>query len=183
MAEETPAQLADATPAEDPTETTTATAAEGDTKADEGIPDDVTADYVNEEAQGALAAFQATPDYEHLAAFLNALREGYLVVDVTGEPSKKKRHRIRTIRSTTGKLVLPLFTSMAGLRSIVPGDRQHLLRGAVMPATVALGLIATDRFVAAEIDKSGASLVLLRKYVVLAASSDEITAESLSAMK
>lgn len=179
MAEETPAQLADATPAEDPTETPTATAAEGD----DGIPDGVTADYVNEEAQGALAAFQATPDYEHLAAFLNALRTGYLVVDVTGEPSKKKRHRIRTIRSTTGKLVLPLFTSMAGLRAIVPGDRQHLLRGAVMPATVALGLIATDRFVAAEIDKSGASLVLLRKYVVLAASSDEITAESLAAMK
>ncbi|MBP1326626.1 hypothetical protein JOF28_001858 [Leucobacter exalbidus] len=149
----------------------------------EQIPDDVHPDYVNESAQAALTAFQATPDYEHLAAFLNALREGYLVVDVTGEPSKKKRHRIRTIRSTTGKLVLPLFTSMDELRAVVPGDRRHLMRGAVMPARDALGLIAADRFVAAEFDKSSASLVLLRKYITLAKSEDDITAESLAALK
>lgn len=146
-------------------------------------PDDVHADYVNEAAQAALAAFQAEPDYEHLAAFLNALREGYLVVDVTGEPAKKKRHRIRTIRSTQGQLVLPLFTSMAGLRTVVSSDRRHLMRGAVMPARDALGLIAADRFVAAEFNKGPASLVLLRKYVTLALGSDEITAATLEAAK
>lgn len=147
------------------------------------IPDDVHADYVNEGARDALAAFQATPDYEHLAAFLNALRVGYLVVDVTGEASKKKGHRIRTIRSTKGQLVLPLFTSMDELRTVVPADRGHLLRGAVMPALEALAMISADRFVAAEFNKSSASLVLLRKYIALAGSDAPITAESLAAMK
>lgn len=147
------------------------------------IPAEVHADYVNEGARDALAAFQAAPDYEHLAEFLNALREGYLVVDVTGEPSKKKRHRIRTIRSTKGQLVLPLFTSMDELREVVPADRRHLMRGAVMPARDALGFIAADRFVAAEFNKGPASLVLLRKFVLLARGDEEITAGSLEAMK
>lgn len=149
----------------------------------ESIPEDVHADYVNEAAQAALAAFQATPDYEHLAVFLNALREGYLVVDVTGEPSKKKRHRIRTIRSTKGQLVLPLFTSMDELREVVPAERRHMMRGAVMPARDALAFIGADRFVAAEFNKGPASLVLLRKYVALALGEDEITATSLEAAK
>lgn len=149
----------------------------------ENIPDDVHADYVNESAQAALADFQATPDYEHLAVFLNSLREGYLVVDVTGEPSKKKRHRIRTIRSTKGQLVLPLFTSMEELREVVPADRRHMMRGAVMPARDALAFIGADRFVAAEFNKGPKSLVLLRKYVALALGEDEITAASLEAAK
>lgn len=156
-----------------------------DPESTEGTPDDVHADYVNEGARDALAAFQATPDYEHLAVFLNALREGYLVVDVTGEPSKKKKKgpRIRTIRSTRGQLVLPLFTSMDELRAVVPAERRHLMRGAVMPARDALALISADRFVAAEFNKSSASLVLLRKYVSLACGEEPITAESLEAMK
>lgn len=154
-----------------------------ETQDDPSIPEDVNADYANDAAQAALAAFQATPDYEHLAMFLNSLREGYLVVDVTGEPTKKKRHRIRTIRSTKGQLVLPLFTSMDELREVVPHERRHMMRGAVMPARDALSFIAADRFVAAEFNKGPASLVLLRKYILLAHSEDEITAESLAAMK
>lgn len=147
------------------------------------IPDDVHSEYVNEAAEAALSAFHATPDYEHLAEFLLSLREGNLVVDVTGEPSKKKGHRIRTIRSTQGKLVLPLFTSMPKLREVVPSNRQHLMKGAVMPSRQALSFIAADRFVAAEINKGESSLVLLRKYIVLAAGEEPITAESLAAMK
>ncbi|UOR01673.1 SseB family protein [Leucobacter allii] len=151
--------------------------------ADIEIPEDVHADYANAAAQDALAAFQTTPDYPHLAAFLSALREGYLVVDVTGATSKKKGARVRTIRSTRGQLVLPIFTSMAELREIAPPDRRELITGAVMPARQALALIATDRFVAAEFDKASASLVLLRKYVALAAGEEAITAESLEAMR
>lgn len=147
------------------------------------IPEDVHADYANEAAQRALKAFQETPDYERLAAFLTALREGYLVVDVSGAPSKKKGTRIRTIRSTKGQLVLPLFTSMDELRAIVPHDRRDQLRGAVMPAREALALIGTDRFVAAEVDKASASLVLLRKYISLAAGDGPITADFLQAMR
>ncbi|WP_336660188.1 SseB family protein [Leucobacter sp. USHLN153] len=147
------------------------------------IPEDVHADYANAAAREALDTFQATPDYEHLAAFLNALREGYLVVDVTGASSKKKGHRVRMIRSTTGQPVLPIFTSMAELRAMAPASRSEELRGAVMPAQAALALISTDRFVAAEFDKASASLVMLRKYVALAAGGDEITAAVLEGMR
>ena len=149
---------------------------------DPQIPEDIHADYVNEEAQSALRAFTATPDYERLAVFLTSLRGGYLVADVTGSPGKKK-HRFRTIRSTTGQLVLPLFTSMDELRAVSSPDRRGEVRGAVMPARSALELIKTDRFVAAEFDKASAALVLLRKYVTLAAGPEEITAASLQALR
>ena len=147
------------------------------------IPADVHADYANDAARTALDALQATPDYVHLAAFLNALRDGYLVVDVTGAPSKKKGHRVRTIRSTTGKPVLPIFTSMAELRALAPSSRGDEVRGAVMPARDALAMIGSDRFVAAEFDKASASLVILRKYVSLAAGTDDITPELLEGMR
>lgn len=150
---------------------------------DPQIPEDIHADYVNEGAQEALRAFTATPDYERLAAFLSSLREGYLVADVTGSPGKKKGHRFRTIRSTKGQLVLPLFTSMDELRAISAPERRGEVRGAVMPGRSALEFIATDRFVAAEFDKASSALVLLRKYVTLAAGDDEITAASLESMR
>lgn len=147
------------------------------------IPEDVHADYENADARAALLAFQATPDYEHLAAFLTSLREGYLVIDVTGTSAKKRGARVRTIRSTNGQLVLPIFTSMDELRAVVPADRRDTLQGAVMVAREALALIASDRFAAAEFDKSSAALVVLRKYVLLAAGVEPITAESLQAMR
>ncbi|KTR87228.1 SseB family protein [Leucobacter chromiiresistens] len=147
------------------------------------IPEDVHANYANTPVREALTALQQTPDYAHLAAFLNALRDGYLVVDVTGAPSKKRGHRVRMIRSTTGQPVLPIFTSMAELRAIAPAGRSEQVKGAVMPARDALALIGSDRFVAAEFDKASASLVVLRKYVALAAGDEEITASLLEGMR
>ena len=149
--------------------------------------------YANAEAETALAALQGTPDYAHLAAFLNALRDEYLVVDVTGSAhtSGTKKHRrgrsagatrIRTLRSTTGQLVLPLFTSMAELRLAASGNPDET-RGAIMPAREAIALIESDRFVAAEVNPASAKLVMLRKYLKLALGDDEITAESLEAMR
>lgn len=143
------------------------------------IPEGIDADYENVGARQALLAFTTTPDYDHLAAFLNALREGYLVVDVTGTSGKKRGPRVRTIRSTTGQLVLPVFTSMAELRALAGAGRGEDLKGAVMPARDALSLITADRFVAAEFDKGSASLVCLRKFIMLVLGDDEITAESL----
>jgi hypothetical protein len=90
---------------------------------------------------------------------------------------------VRTIRSTKGQLVLPIFTSMDELRAIVPADRRDQLKGAVMPAREALALISSDRFVAAEFDKASAALVVLRKYVSLAAGDDPITPETLAALR
>ena len=163
--------------------------AEADTEATDGapeepeIPAEVHKDYENTAAREALTAFHATPDYEHLAALLNSFREGYLVADVSGTGGKRRGPRVRTIRSTRGQLVLPLFTSLAELRALTPEHKRSEVKGAVLPARDALGLIHSDRFVAAEFDKSSASLVLLRKYITLAHSDEEITAESLEAMK
>ena len=88
---------------------------------------------------------------------------------------------MRTIRSTTGQLVLPIFTSMAELRAIAPASLEDDIKGAIVPARSALALITADRFVAAEFDKASASLVLLRKFVELALGAEDITAESLQA--
>lgn len=148
------------------------------------IPEDLHADYANEGVEAALAGLRETPDYERLAAFLNALREGYLIADVTGTPvSKKRGRRVRTIRSTTGQLVLPLFTSMAMLRHTAPESRRDEVKGVVMIAREALALIASDRFVAAEFNKGSDSFVVLRKYVTLAVTDKPITAELLERMR
>lgn len=147
------------------------------------IPEGVDENYENTAAKQALTDLLATPDFEHFAAFLNAIREGYLVVDVTGATSKKKGARVRTIRSTKGQLVLPIFTSMAELRAIAPASRQDEIRGAIMPAQAALALIASDRFVAAEFDKASAAQVILRKYITLAVTDAPITAELLESKR
>lgn len=176
--------MSDISPADETTEPAENSDPVGDPQPEEGtVPPEVHPDYVNEGAEQALKAFQATPDYEHLAAFLLSLREGHLVVDVSGTSSKKKGPRIRTIRSTKGQLVLPLFTSMQELRTTVPANRRAEVRGAVVPGREALALISSDRFVAAEFDKSSAALVLLRKYVSLAAGEEPITADALAAMR
>ncbi|MGO1538951.1 MAG: SseB family protein [Leucobacter sp.] len=149
-------------------------------------PADISADYENVGVREALTGLQAEPNHEHLAAFLTSLREGYLVADVTGAVQKKNRKgiRVRTIRSTKGQLVLPLFSSMERLRSTVSDKPRDQIKGVMMPAREALALITTDRFVAAEIDKgSDWGLVVLRKYVSLAAGRDPITAEVLKAMR
>lgn len=150
---------------------------------DEQIPEGVSADYVNEGVRTALAELKQTPDHEHLAAFLNALREEYLIVDVTGTTTKKKGTRVRATRSTKGQLVLPLFTSMDQLRAVAPAARRAEVRGAIMPARLALALITSDRFVAAELDKAGDGLVVLRKYVALAAGDEAVTAEQLASLR
>lgn len=142
------------------------------------IPDDVTPDYENTGVRDALRALQQTPDYERLVAFLESLRHGYLIADATGGTSKKGT-RIRTIRSTRGQLVLPLFTSINELRSAAGNDKA---KGVMMPAKKALALIRSDRFVAAELNPASSKQVLLRKYVELAAGDAQITQETLERM-
>ena len=150
--------------------------------ADAQIPEGLTADYTNEAVRAAITALQADPDYSRLAAFLLSLREGYLVVDVTGTAKKKATH-IRTIRSTSGQLVLPLFTSMQELRLAVPKGKAEGAKGAIMPVGEALRLIRSSPFVAAQFDVGSSALVVLRKYVELAAGEEPITAEVLDALR
>jgi hypothetical protein len=147
------------------------------------IPEGVSADTENAAVRDAIVALHAAPDYQLLAAVLTALRAGFLIVDVTGTP-KKQATRTRTTRSTTGQLILPIFTSMNELRAAVPKAKAEAARGAIMPAKAALRLIRSGRFVAAQINPGSATeLVIVRKYVELSLGDEPIDASTLEAMK
>ncbi len=146
------------------------------------IPEGLTADYANTQVREAILALQAEPDYERLSAFLTALRDGFLIADVTGT-QKKKSTRVRTVRSTTGQPLLPLFTSMHELRLAHPKGRADQAKGAIMPASEALRLIRSSPFVAVQFDAGSAALIVLRKYIELALGDEMITAEALEAMR
>ena len=150
--------------------------------ADAQIPEGLTADYKNTGVRAAIHTLQQAPDYTHLAAFLTTLREGFLVVDVTGTAKKKATH-IRTIRSTKGQLLLPLFTSMDELRAALPKGKGEQAKGAIMPIDEALRLIHTGKFVAAQFNAGSDALVVLRKYIDLALGDDSIDAATLEAMR
>jgi hypothetical protein len=141
-------------------------------------PEGITADYVNEGVRDSLSALQQAPDHDRLAAFLVALRGGFLVADVTGT-HKKKSTRVRTVRSTKGQLLLPLFTSMEELRLAYPKGRGEQAKGAIMPSLEALRLIQTSPFVAVQFNAGSAALPVLRKYVSLVLSDEPIEAAAL----
>lgn len=150
--------------------------------ADARIPEGLSADYANEGAREAINAFLTTPDWERLAELLTALREGYLVTDVTGTQTKKRTH-VRTIRSTKGQLLLPLFTSMGELRAAVPKAKAAHVKGAVMPSLEALRLIRSDRFVAVQLNSGPKQLVVLRKFIDCALGDDPIEADLLATLR
>lgn len=147
--------------------------------ADAQIPDGLDADYANTAVRERMLALQAQPDYAHLAAFLNALREGFLVADVTGTAKKKATH-VRTIRSTQGQLVLPLFTSMTELRAALPGGQADQAKGAFLPSLEALRLMRTKPFVAVQFDTGSAAFPVVRKFVDLVLGDAAITEASLA---
>lgn len=128
-----------------------------------------TPDYSNDGVRDAIAALQAEPGAETLTAVLVAVRHGHLIVDVTGLP--EGTDRIRTIRSTDGGLVLPLFTAMPELALAVgaQGGRRKKkpvpVRGTLMPALDALALIGRERFVAAQFDPGTTGFVMRTRFV------------------
>lgn len=146
------------------------------------LPEGLTADYENTDVREAILALQRTPDYEHLAAFLTALRHGFLIADVTGTQKKKATH-VRTVRSTTGQPLVPLFTSMAELRIAHPAGRREQAKGAIMPAAEALRLVRAGSAVAVQFDAGSAAQVVLRKYIELVLQGDEITPETLQELR
>ncbi len=157
----------------------------------------LTPDARNEAAELALSALLAAPSYETMAEVFAAISAGLLVVDVgssaaqgpplrngqrNGQRKAKKTAttRIRVLRSTRGKLVLPLFTSMAELRLAVPAREQESVRGAIMPATKALALIRTDRFVGAQLNPGSAAVTVQRSYLERLLAGEVLTAAALS---
>ena len=123
--------------------------------------------YVNVPVRDALAAFQAEPSVEAIEAVLAKAQQGGLVVDVTGSTSKTGL-RLRTINSTDGELVLPLFTSLAELGLAVPEDQRSRVQGSIMGAADALGMITTADFVAVQFDAGSRAIIVKRDLVVAA---------------
>lgn len=75
------------------------------------------ASYVNTAVERALDDLAAAPGEETLAALLDAAQHGALVLDVTGSDAESPH--VRTVASTDGHPVLPLFTSMEQLEIAV----------------------------------------------------------------
>jgi hypothetical protein len=123
--------------------------------------------YRNLPVRSALTAIVAEPTLENLQALLAAAVKGGLVVDVTG--STPEDTRLRTISSTTGEPVLPLFTSMEALRTAVAqtaeGDGSRV-QAIIVPATEALGFIRTAPFVAVQFDPGAEhTMVVARSHI------------------
>jgi hypothetical protein len=123
--------------------------------------------YENVPVRSALAAIVAEPSLPHLEALLAAAQKGGLVVDVTG--STPDDTRLRTISSTTGEQVLPLFTSMKALRSAVGRAAEGsgtTVQAVIVPAAEALGFIRTAEFVAVQFDPgSENTMVVARSHI------------------
>lgn len=125
------------------------------------------ASYVNTAVESALDALAAAPGEKTLTALLAAAQKGGLVLDVTGSTPETGTH-VRTIASTDGRPVLPLFTSMEQLKTAV-GQASvgagTAVQAAIVPAAQALRLIASDDFVAVQFNPGDAAQVVARAHV------------------
>jgi hypothetical protein len=123
--------------------------------------------YENAPVRVALATIAAEPSLPNLEALLAAAVKGGLVVDVTG--STPQDTRLRTISSTTGEPVLPLFTSMKALRNAVGQTAEGAgtkVQAVIVPAVEALGFIRTAEFVAVQFDPgSEQTMVVARSHI------------------
>ncbi|SDH00876.1 SseB protein N-terminal domain-containing protein [Leifsonia sp. 98AMF] len=123
--------------------------------------------YENVPVRKALTALAAEPTLENLDALLATAVKGALVVDVTG--STPQDTRLRTISSTTGEAVLPLFTSMNALRAAVAQSAEGegaRVQAVIVPALEALGFIRTAEFVAVQFDPGAAhTMVVARSHI------------------
>lgn len=142
-------------------------------------------DYVNEAVETALDALAATPGESTLAALLDAAQRGGLVLDVTGS-TPESGPRVRTVASTDGHPVLPLFTSLAqvelavgqalaqaaqaaqGAQPQASAPAEVPVQGVIVPARRALELIASDHFVAVQFNPGQAAQVIARRHVEMA---------------
>ena len=125
------------------------------------------AGYVNVPVRDALVAIAAEPSREHLDALLAAAVTGGLVVDVTG--STAQNTTLRTIASTTGEAVLPLFTSMSVLEAAVASTASGAgtrVQAVIVPAAEALGFITSADFVAVQFNPGAEeTMVIARSHI------------------
>lgn len=129
------------------------------------------ASYVNTAVEQALADLAAAPGEQTLAALLDAAQRGGLVLDITG--SDPQNPHVRTITSTDGRPVLPLFTSMEQLeiavgQALAQDADGTAVQAAIVPARQALGLIESDDFVAVQFNPGQAAQVVARTHIEVA---------------
>ncbi len=126
--------------------------------------------YENTAVRRALESLAATPSLEGLEELLTASMKGGLVVDVTGS-SPETGTRVRTIASTDGRPVLPLFTSIRELQTAVGKTNDELevegslVQSVIIPAREALELIGTADFIAVQFNPGTHAQVVAREHV------------------
>ncbi len=133
------------------------------------------------EVRAAVDALLAEPGYPSLARLLSAVRAGHLIVDVTGSTSVEDA-RVRTIASTDGARVLPVFTAMRRLREALPRQQLPIAKGAVLTGTDALEFVRSADCVAVQFDSGADALVVRRVFVEEALGDADPTAEALEAL-
>lgn len=121
--------------------------------------------YANRPLRKALETFGALPNRTTLDALLKSMRSGGIVVDITGTTDAADP-QVRTLLSTSGELVLPLFTSIAELRLAVPAEARAGAQAMILPAPDALALVETADFVAVQFDVGSLGQVIKRDFVV-----------------
>jgi len=119
----------------------------------------------NPAARSALEALAAAPSFELLERVFEACRAGMLVADVTGS-TPGVEPTVRTILSTDGRVVLPLFTSAAELRAAVPKAQRGTLQAVAMSGEKALRLaLADESVVAVQFDPASIGQVVVREHI------------------
>jgi len=121
--------------------------------------------YENRALVSALDKLIASPSEQTLAALLEAALRGGITVDVTG--SSADDLRVRTIQTTDGRQVLPLFSSMKELKATVDaaGDRGAKVNGIIVPGRQALGFIETADFVAVQFNPRMPGGIVAREHI------------------
>lgn len=122
--------------------------------------------YENVPVRRALEELALTPSMDALDELLAAAVKGGLVIDVTGSTPETGTH-VRTIASTTGEPVLPLFTSMAALKAAVAGagGTGAQVQATIIPGKEALALIDTAEFVAVQFNPGSHGQVVAREHI------------------
>jgi hypothetical protein len=121
--------------------------------------------YENKPLVSALDKLIAAPSEATLAALLEAALRGGITVDVTG--SAPDDLRVRTIQTTDGRQVLPLFSSMKELKATVDaaGARGAKVNGIIVPGRQALGFIETADFVAVQFNPRMPGGIVAREHI------------------
>jgi len=121
--------------------------------------------YVNTPVLRALEDLRAAPSDEKLTALVDAALTGGLVVDITGS-TQETGPQARTVISSDGQGVLPLFTSMRALEDAVAASAPDtMVQATILPARDALTLVTADDLAAVQFDPGPQALVVARAHI------------------